>query len=257
MPPAPRVVRPEGRAYTCRVAPRTVAAALCLLAGLAGAPAAAQDLSLTLSGGRATLRADGVTARQILDEWARQGQVRVIGAERLSGEPLTLQLDDVPEADALAIILRQASGYILAPRPDGDSSASVIDRILILPVSVASAAPRGPSPRPAVVLPRPPGPPPVETGFEPPEEQQQEMPGDQGDDAEPQPGDAPPFRPPMPPAGGTPAPPPPPFPMPLPDQAPADTDAPSSPVIVSRPGVLPAPAPSPQQQQEPPAPPPQ
>ena len=54
--------------------------------------------------------------RTILTEWAKLGGTKVVGAERISGAPLTLKLDDVTEAQALEIILRSVAGYMAAPR---------------------------------------------------------------------------------------------------------------------------------------------
>ena len=87
--------------------------------------------------GRVTLIAENATARQILAEWARVGQAKVVGAERLAGPPLTLQMTDVPEAQALQTILRAASGYMVAQRASVVPAASRYDRILILPTSTA------------------------------------------------------------------------------------------------------------------------
>jgi hypothetical protein len=208
---------------------------------LAATTANAQELSLSLADGRATLHAEGVTARQILTEWARRADVRVEGAERLPAEPLFIRVEDRPEAEVLGIVLRSASGVILAPRPATDLGASAIDRILILPTSVASAAPSGPmQPTPApmvpptVYVPAPDGQSaPVFDGSEP----QPEVPTD---------GSQPPF--PAPPPMMTPAGPPPSVPIPVPIAPTPNEAAPAQgtgPLIVSRPGVLP----TPQQQQ--------
>lgn len=115
--------------------------------------AAASELTLTLQDGRVTLVAEGVTVRQILAEWARVGQTTIVGLERLSGPPVTLQLVDVPERMALETLLRTASGYMAAPRRNALEHASAYDRILILPTSTpvpasAGAAGRAPSPPP-------------------------------------------------------------------------------------------------------------
>ena len=116
----------------------TTLAAFALLA-LAVSPARA-DVQLTIQDGRVTLVAENATARQILAEWARVGQSKIVGAERLSGPPLTLHLTDVPEAQALQTILRAASGYVVAQRATVVPAASRYDRILILPTSTAPPA---------------------------------------------------------------------------------------------------------------------
>ena len=118
--------------------------------------AAAGELKLTLSNGRATLIAQDVPLRQILDEWARVGQTTIVNGDKLTGPPLTLQLVDRPEREVLDLILRSASGYIAAQRPINLAAASQFDKVMILPVSrgpvgVVSAPPsqfRQPPPQP-------------------------------------------------------------------------------------------------------------
>ena len=90
--------------------------------------------------------------RQILEEWARLGNTKIVNAEKVVGSPITLELIDVPERQALDTLLRSAAGYLAAPRPVGVMGASVYDRIMILPTSrppaaVASAAPPAFQPR--------------------------------------------------------------------------------------------------------------
>lgn len=107
----------------------------CILA----ASAAAGDLKLTLQNGRATVIAQDVPLRQILQEWAQIGQTRIVNGDRLSGPNVTLQLINVPEKEALDILLRSAAGYVAAPRPVPISTASMYDRILIMATSHAPA----------------------------------------------------------------------------------------------------------------------
>ena len=124
--------------------------------GAAASPAAAGELKLSLSNGRATLIAQDVPVRQILDEWARVGQTTIVNGDKLTGPALTLQLVDRPEREVLDLILRSASGYIAAQRPINLAAASQFDRVMILPVSrgpvgVVSAPPnhfRQPPPQP-------------------------------------------------------------------------------------------------------------
>jgi hypothetical protein len=120
---------------------------LAAMAAAIAAPALAGELKLTMQGGRVTLIADNVPIRQILQEWARVGQTRIVNADKISGPNLTLQLLDVPERDALDVILRSASGYIAAPRATTVADAAVYDRITIFmatthpPPQVVTAAP--------------------------------------------------------------------------------------------------------------------
>jgi hypothetical protein len=102
-------------------------------------PAAAQTLKLTMGNGRVTLVAHEVPLRQVLDEWARIGNTRIVNGDKLFGPPVTLELIDVPEGRALDLVLRQAAGYMAAPRPVGVAGVSVYDRIMILPTSKAPA----------------------------------------------------------------------------------------------------------------------
>ena len=108
-------------------------------------PADAQQLQLAISDGRVTLDATSVPARQILAEWARIGGTKVVGAEKITGAPLTLKLTDVPEKQALDIILRNVAGFMAAPRQASAApGASAYDRILIMATS--SVAPSQPAP---------------------------------------------------------------------------------------------------------------
>jgi hypothetical protein len=133
-------------------------AALSALLWMPAAPTAAGDLRLSIANGRVTIVAQDVTIQQILDEWGRVGQTKVVGAERLTGPAVTLELHDVPEGRALESLLRSASGYIAKPR-SGTVGASSYDRILIMPTSrppAMSAAPPSfntPRPQPQVVMP--------------------------------------------------------------------------------------------------------
>ena len=122
----------------------TIAAIFALLC-VPATSARAGDLRLTIANGRVTIVAQDVSLRQILDEWGRVGQTKVVGAERLIGPLVTLELYDVPEGRALESLLRSASGYIAKPR-SGTVGASLYDRILIMPTSrppaMSASAPR-------------------------------------------------------------------------------------------------------------------
>ena len=117
------------------------------LAGVAW-PAAAGELTIQIANGRATVVARDVPLRQILAEWARVGETRVVNAEKLAGGPITLELRDVPEKDALDILLRSAAGYVAAPRAEAGTGASLYDRVLILATSRPPAAAPAPPPQP-------------------------------------------------------------------------------------------------------------
>ncbi len=190
---------------------------LLFLAGSASI-AVAGELKLTLDNGRATLIAQDVPVRQILDEWARIGKTTIVNGDKLTGPPITVELVDRPEGEVLEVVLRSASGYIAAPR---DASApagpSMFAKVMILPVSrgpvgVAAASP------PSFGARQQPMPMPVNPVND-----------DDGNDAPPTPAIGP---------QGTPNP----FPFQQP-QANQPTNGQQPPVTAPRPGMLPAPPP--------------
>jgi len=170
---------------------RALASAVPLILVCSAAAAPAGDLSIEIKDGRVTLTAENVTVRQILAEWARVGQTRIVNGDRVTGGPLSLRLVDVPEGQALDTILRGVAGYMAAPRPTDVASASLYDRILIMPTSTA---PPASAPTPAqrqgnpAPFPQPPVPAPVP--VEPVEENVA--------DDNPQPSPFAPFSPPRP-----------------------------------------------------------
>ena len=130
------------------------------LVGIAAvAPAQVLPLQLQISNGRVTLHAQNVPVRAILAEWTKVGGTRIMNGDSVTGAPLTLDLQSVPERQALDIILRGVSGYVLAARQPGTpnvdvngrviAGVSMYDRIMILPTSVA---PRNPTPATAPVF---------------------------------------------------------------------------------------------------------
>jgi hypothetical protein len=107
---------------------------------LAVARAASADVQLSIRGGRVTLVATDATVRQILTEWARVGKTNVVNVDRIPGGPITLQLTDVPEPEALDLLLRSVTGYVAAPRPVAAPDLSRYDRILVLPTATLAPA---------------------------------------------------------------------------------------------------------------------
>ena len=78
--------------------------------------------------------------RQILAEWARVGGTKVVGADKITGAPLTLHIVNMPERQALDIILRNVAGFMAAPRlASAAPGVSAYDRILIMATSSAPA----------------------------------------------------------------------------------------------------------------------
>jgi hypothetical protein len=130
---------------------------LAVCAWFAFAPAARADVQITVRNGRVTLVAKDATLRQILTEWARVGQMKVVNVEKVPGGPVSLELRDVPEGEALDILLRSLSGYIAAPRTAVMADASVFESISVIPTVAAAAATRGGVAGPAPAPFTPPG----------------------------------------------------------------------------------------------------
>jgi len=112
------------------------------------AAAASADVQLSMQNGRVTIVAKDASVKQILTEWARVGHTKIVNIEKIPGGPVTLELRNVPESQALEVLLRTLSGYIAAPRATVADNLSAFDRIIVMP-TVASA-------RPAVAAPPPP-----------------------------------------------------------------------------------------------------
>jgi hypothetical protein len=113
----------------CRVVPALT------LAAMAWALPVRADVELTISNGRVTLLATDATVSEILAAWARVGQTRIVNGDRVTGGPVTLHLTDVPEAEALDVVLRSVAGYLAAPRAAILAGASHFDRIVVMPTS--------------------------------------------------------------------------------------------------------------------------
>jgi len=126
---------------------------LAFLIAAAGSAAAQAPLSLQIRDGQVTLKAQNVPLRTILSEWARIGGTNVVGADRVGGAPVTLELTGVPERQALEVLLRNVSGYMLAMRPADVPGVSAYNRILIMP---PSTAPRALPQQPVGIAPRQP-----------------------------------------------------------------------------------------------------
>ena len=134
---------------------------------LIGAPAAAQApaVSIQFQNGYVSLQARNAPLRTILNEWARTGRTTIINGDRVAGAPLTLELTNVPEREALATLLRSVSGYIVGARQVASTGPSAFDRIMIVPTSSVAPAParvftNTPSAAPGPAAPQPPPPPP-------------------------------------------------------------------------------------------------
>jgi hypothetical protein len=219
-----------------------------LVAGawLASPAIVAAQVDLKIVDGRVWLVATNATVAQILNEWTRIGGTQVVNAERVPGAPLTLELSDVSEQEALDVVLQSAAGFMAVRRAAPVIAMSSFDRILILPVSTVSLDPppapsRGETAPPPVFaeppMPLPPGADPVQPVIgadgRPVPDDQQDANGLQGQ---------PPLAMPTPPGLSPPAVSVPPYP-----EAPAEPAAspgvsvPGQPVGVPVPGMVPAP----------------
>jgi len=99
------------------------------------------QVSLTMQDGRVSLTAKEATLRQILAEWARVGQTKIVNGDRVPGGPVTLQLTNVSEEQALDTLLRSLTGYVAAPRQMVARNLSQFDRIVIMPTVAPPAVP--------------------------------------------------------------------------------------------------------------------
>jgi len=111
-----------------------------IAAALAASSTAFAEVHVSMQNGRVSVVAKDATVRQILTEWARVGQTKIVNIERVPGGPVTLELTDVTESQALDVLLRSISGYITAPRAADAANLSRFDRIIIMP-TLASARP--------------------------------------------------------------------------------------------------------------------
>ena len=74
--------------------------------------------------GHVTIKAENAPLRAILAEWARQGGTRMVNAERVTSAPVTLDLTNAPERQALDILLRGVAGYMIGPRETSAADAA-------------------------------------------------------------------------------------------------------------------------------------
>jgi hypothetical protein len=119
-----------------------------LLVAGTGSASAQQNLRLEFKNGLVSLSAQNVSISQILAEWSRRGRTTIVNGERVPGPAVTLELQDVSEQQALEVLLRGVSGYLVAARDSALTGASAYDRIYILPTSSrpSTAAAQAPPP---------------------------------------------------------------------------------------------------------------
>src|SRR5436190_1037784 len=93
------------------------------------------EVKLTINDGHVTLTATNATIREILTEWGKVGKTTIVNAERIAGGPVTIQLTNVYEEQALDVIMRTVSAYLAAPRPALVANSSRFASIMVLPTS--------------------------------------------------------------------------------------------------------------------------
>jgi hypothetical protein len=117
---------------------RTVA--LSVFVWLAVGSFAFADVHVSFRDGRVSIVAKDATVGQILAEWAKIGQTKIVNVERIPRDPLTIELQNVTEGRALDVVLRTVSGYIAASREIDVPNASRFDRIIVMPTSAVIPA---------------------------------------------------------------------------------------------------------------------
>src|SRR5436190_6637754 len=112
------------------------------------------EVKLTINDGHVTLTATNATIREILTEWGKVGKTTIVNAERIAGGPVTIQLTNVYEEQALDVIMRTVSAYLAAPRPALVANSSRFASIMVLPTSTPPR--NGPAPATPAYIPPPP-----------------------------------------------------------------------------------------------------
>ena len=105
---------------------------LVAIAMLAAAPAAAQPPELAFAAGRVSITARDTPLAAILEAWQRRGGTEFVQVGRLPATPVSIRLIDVPERDALRVLLRTAGGYVAIPRPAAQTGGSAFGRIFVM-----------------------------------------------------------------------------------------------------------------------------
>ena len=124
------------------------AISFCLI--LAAGSTAGAEVRLTIHDGRVSMVARDATAGEILSEWGRVGQTKVVNLDRAPRDRMTIELSNVSEEEALSLVLRSASGYVAASRAAALEGGSIFDRILLMPPSVAPVAVKATAPSAAL-----------------------------------------------------------------------------------------------------------
>src|SRR4051812_6005965 len=144
----------NGREGAVKVRPIAVALVLvAVVTAWCAVSTAYADIQFSIRDGRVVLVAHNASIADIMAEWARLGHTKIVNADKLPKDVVTLELRDVSERQVVDIRLRATSGFIAALRDVGDPNASLFDRIIIMPPSTAppvlnaSVAPQNPRPQ--------------------------------------------------------------------------------------------------------------
>lgn len=112
---------------------------LCLVA--AGNAVAQEQLSLSIDHGLVTLDAENVTVDEVLARWIQATGLSVVSKGGQGSDiPVTLHLQGMPERDALKMVLRDLSGYIMGERIEQGTGLVKVDRLVILTQSAPRLA---------------------------------------------------------------------------------------------------------------------
>ena len=79
-----------------------------------------------------TVVADSVALRTIIQEWARVGGVRLVNPQHVSPAPVSIDLRNLPEGEALEVLLRALPGYLLQQRSIASSGSSVFEKLAVM-----------------------------------------------------------------------------------------------------------------------------
>ena len=135
---------------------------ICLCGGPSSAISAPNDVVVTIQDGRATVTARNAAVTDVLAAWSRAGGTTILNVEALGESRLTVQLVDVPEEEALDVILRPASGYVARQRASVSAGESRFDRVAIIARRAVPAVAPAPAPIPVPLSLEPQPPPGVE-----------------------------------------------------------------------------------------------
>jgi len=106
-----------------------------LVFACAAGPSSQDAISIEFHDGHVRLIAESVSIGRILEEWTRVGGTTFVGGDGLAGPPVTVQLSDVPESEALDVVLRGVAGFVATARATPAPGRSHFDKVLMLPVT--------------------------------------------------------------------------------------------------------------------------